>query len=499
MHSEPAGLEPPMSNCETLMTGASALARWARETPMAVAVMEGDTSYSYAMLFSNMLQAVEMLQAVGLRRGMIAGIQTEVQYLQLVLLLAAEIIGAAHLSITEPDLQAGGELAERCDLLCVETVTSHVAHHPNLVRLPASLVDDLALRGPAGGAAALLATPPPSDAIGRLGTTSGTTGQRKFIGYTYQTLRNIVWSVKYILNHDADRYNFISTYRFNLMSTYSDSMLALEFGKTIVYCGDIDFFTSLKSFPGCHTFLMSGDAARVSAEAARSGHRAASCSLRVIGGPVSPALRAALHLDFTAKVRSIYASNEASVISVTDGDDGTGTVLPDTSVKIVNENGREVSPGKPGIIHVRSPRMSTGYLWDDVRTADNFADGWFRTNDMGVIPSPGKLIVLGRADEMLNIGGLKISPHPIEARIRGLEGVTDAVLVNLANAIGIDELHVFIERRDPGEDETIGRELVRIMQRHVTGFTAHYATRLPRTQTGKVQRNLLRDLTGLPS
>ncbi|MSO99688.1 MAG: hypothetical protein EXR07_01365 [Acetobacteraceae bacterium] len=148
--------------------------------------------------------------------------------------------------------------------------------------------------------------------------------------------------------------------------------------------------------------------------------------------------------------------------------------------------------GESGTIMVRSPRMGSHYLWNADETRKHFIDGWFRTSDIGVVPAPGKLIVIGRADDMINIGGIKLAPYPIEERIRTIEGINDAVLMSHANEMGVAELHVFIERSDPALDERIGQALVAVLRRHVMTFAAHYATRFPRTLTGKVQRNALK-------
>jgi hypothetical protein len=59
-----------------------------------------------------------------------------------------------------------------------------------------------------------------------------------------------------------------------------------------------------------------------------------------------------------------------------------------------------------------------------------------------VIPEPGKFIVIGRADEMLNIGGIKRAPRPLEARALTIDGVTDAVLSIVTRSYLMNGLHV---------------------------------------------------------
>ena len=288
---------PVPRNEVSVTTGAQAVARWARATPTAVAAMEGDASYSYETLASHVGRAIVFLRAEGLRSGMTFGVQCDIQYLHLVLILASEVIGAVQFSMAPSDLMFDSELSERCDLMCVEAVTEPLSRHRRVVLLSRDTIDELARIQVAGDFVAVLEADRPPDEIIRIATTSGTTGTRKFVCYTRRALRNVGWSIEYILKGDADRYNFVSFYRFNLMGTYSHAMLALSHGKSIVLCTDIDFLSAIWALPACHTILVIGDVHRVAADAARFPQRADSCSIRVLGAalPVSVKIVVARH------------------------------------------------------------------------------------------------------------------------------------------------------------------------------------------------------------
>ena len=107
-----------------------------------------------------------------------------------------------------------------------------------------------------------------------------------------------------------------------------------------------------------------------------------------------------------------------------------GSPLPDVQVHI--DNDRHVVLGGPTIAH--------GYLGDPARTTDHFhtdADGvrWFRTDDLGEIDDDGQLHITGRADDLINTGGVKVAPGPVEdALVRYLPGVRDAVVVGIPSA-----------------------------------------------------------------
>jgi len=268
-------------------------------------------------------------------------------------------------------------------------------------------------------------------------------------------------------------------------------MLALRSGSTVIYSAGAALAANARKLPACHTFLLVRHAAELSRSEQFSDGFLDSLSIRVIGGFVPPALRAALRETVTTEVRGTYSMNDTSFITTND-DDGPGKLLPDASLRIVDDAGRGLSPGEPGIILARTSRMADGYLWDAAQTARHFVDGWYRTSDVGYVPEPGRLVVLGRADEMLNLGGVKVPPHPIEERIRAIGGVTDAVLLGLDDALGTSVLHVVVERGEPALDRQVEARIVPLLIGHVASFELHCVDRLPRTPMGKVQRNLLK-------
>jgi O-succinylbenzoic acid--CoA ligase len=83
--------------------------------------------------------------------------------------------------------------------------------------------------------------------------------------------------------------------------------------------------------------------------------------------------------------------------------------------------------------------ISLGYLGQPRLTADAFmvdSDGvrWFRTDDLGAFDDDGRLEIRGRADDLINTGGLKVAPGPVEdAIVRFVPGVLDAVVVGSAH------------------------------------------------------------------
>ena len=77
-------------------------------------------------------------------------------------------------------------------------------------------------------------------------------------------------------------------------------------------------------------------------------------------------------------------------------------------------------------IELAGPMLANGYRRDPDVTAKSFHDGWFRTGDAGRLRADGRLDVLGRADDLINSGGVKVSPTLVERVLAAQPGVRAA-------------------------------------------------------------------------
>ena len=101
----------------------------------------------------------------------------------------------------------------------------------------------------------------------------------------------------------------------------------------------------------------------------------------------------------------------------------------DSEVEIRDPEGRPTLPGQLGTVRVRNPYLAEGYLEAPEATAKSFVDGWFVPGDVARWGTDGHLDVLGRVDEVISFGGVKIDGNLIDMIIKTVDGVRDAVCV----------------------------------------------------------------------
>ena len=133
-------------------------------------------------------------------------------------------------------------------------------------------------------------------------------------------------------------------------------------------------------------------------------------------------------------------------------------------------------------------RQVQGYFDNPAITAAAFIDGWYVTNDIGFTPEPGKVVVLGRADDMLNIGGVKVPPAPIEEQVRLIEGVRDVIVLSVASANEVGNLVTAIEIDSDPLPEELTRRIGAIISKYVGKFEIMPLASFPRTESGKIKR-----------
>lgn len=176
-----------------------------------------------------------------------------------------------------------------------------------------------------------------------------------------------------------------------------------------------------------------------------------------------------------------------------------GFPVQDCSVKIVDENGREMGTGIIGEITISGHNVTGGYYNDVSNTAHAFlSDGWLLTGDLGFIKD-GKLVITGRKKEIIFINGMNYYPHDLERTAEEMEEIDFEKVVFCgvsSRETGTDDVIAFVVFRKSLEQFiTLAEGLKSHMSRRL-GIVVHHVIpikRTPKTTSGKIKRSSLKE------
>ncbi|HVY14235.1 MAG TPA: class I adenylate-forming enzyme family protein [Rhodopila sp.] len=470
------------------------LLQHAREAPDAPAFLLDEILITYGDFAGTVTRLASFAAAQGIRPGMLIGIRIHDRLLHVAVVFACEACGAGTASLTDADAQTWTEGFAACDMLFADGTTPP---HPRRIDLsPETIRRVTGARGTgARGTGADPARPPnlacPPRAAARVIKSSGTTGAPKPIALGPAAMAAI-------LRHRCDliaRFGpevavFLCLYEpdFDRALTYVRAMLMLR--RIVAFSA-----ARLKGLTLPWFTLATPGSIRPVIVAAESLPKARFVDIN--GAAVDPRTWDLVATLAEAVVVN-YGMNEATGISWVGRDgvgtlcDGVGTLCDGVEARIDRDPSLSTRQRKAGLISVRAPTLAQGYLGHRDLTSRHFTKGWFRTGDLGFQPGPGQLVVLGRADDLLNLGGVKLAPNPLEAEICAACDVSAAVLLTVPDSDGVERLCVILETPDPEDSAGLGNRVAEVVGRYADQFQVMVRTVLPRNDGGKIRRDVLR-------
>lgn len=174
-------------------------------------------------------------------------------------------------------------------------------------------------------------------------------------------------------------------------------------------------------------------------------------------------------------------------------DGSAGYPQPGRRLAILDPEGRPLQAGQPGTlaVHRSDPGLFLGYLGQPEETAARFSGDWFLTGDLAVEAQDGSIATLGRADDMMNAGGFRVSPGEVESALADHPGAGDLAVTEVPVGTGSSVIAAFWTGPATEADlaALAGERLARYKQPRIWKPLAS----LPRTPTGKINRRALRD------
>jgi acyl-CoA synthetase (AMP-forming)/AMP-acid ligase II len=216
------------------------------------------------------------------------------------------------------------------------------------------------------------------------------------------------------------------------------------------------------------------------------------------GGALAPeGVREISNIAPTAEFFVMYGQTEATArISSLPPDrlgeklGSVGLPMDNLTIRIVDDEGRELATGQTGEIQVRGPSVCCGFFDDPEATERKFGDGWLKTGDFAYRDDDGYLWIKGRTSEFIKMRGVRVSFGEVEAKVAAIPGVYECAATATQHPEAGEALALFIVADSAANIvvERVRRALLPLW----TCVSVKVVPELPKTENGKIARSQLR-------
>jgi long-chain acyl-CoA synthetase len=189
-------------------------------------------------------------------------------------------------------------------------------------------------------------------------------------------------------------------------------------------------------------------------------------------------------------------TSPAATINPIDGTHRRGTIglpLPNTEIRLFDDEGKEVAPGQPGEIGIKGPQVMQGYWKRPDETAKCMNGDYFLTGDVGIMEPDGFFKIVDRKKEMVLVSGFNVYPNEVEKAIAENPKVLEVGVRGGKNPDGTEYVMAFVVKKDPSLTE---EEVIEESRKLLTGYKVPrevlFRDELPKSNVGKIMRRLLK-------
>ena len=170
-----------------------------------------------------------------------------------------------------------------------------------------------------------------------------------------------------------------------------------------------------------------------------------------------------------------------------------GQALLGVQIKIVDQDGNELSTGEVGEVAAKGPNIMQGYWRKPEQTAEVLRDGWYHTGDLGRLDADGYLYLVDRAKDMIVTGGENVYCSEVEEVLYKHPAVLEAAVIGVPDGRWGEAVHAVVVQREAVTAE----ELIEFCRDHIAGYKLPKAitfseTELPKSGPGKILKRELR-------
>jgi malonyl-CoA/methylmalonyl-CoA synthetase len=168
-----------------------------------------------------------------------------------------------------------------------------------------------------------------------------------------------------------------------------------------------------------------------------------------------------------------------------------GLPLPGVSLRLLDEEGRQVPDGETGEVYLKGPNIFAGYWRRPEATQAAFRDGWFKTGDLAIREPDGYYTLCGRRSDLIISGGFNIYPREIEEFFEEQEEIAEAAVVGVPDPVRGEAPVAYLVLRTAIEPAALERRCREKLASFKVPREFIAVEALPRNAMGKIQKHLL--------
>lgn len=199
------------------------------------------------------------------------------------------------------------------------------------------------------------------------------------------------------------------------------------------------------------------------------------------------------------KVIEGYGLTEASPVLTCNPVDDTeqrGTIgipLPNTEIKLLDDNGNEVPEGEAGELCARGPQVMKGYWERPEETAKIIKNGWLHTGDVAVMQPDGFFKIVDRMKDMILVSGFNVYPNEIEDVVANHPAVHEVAAVGVPDEKSGEAVKIFVVKKGDVTEEELRSFAKESLTNYKVPRYVEFREDLPKSNVGKILRRELRN------
>lgn len=171
-----------------------------------------------------------------------------------------------------------------------------------------------------------------------------------------------------------------------------------------------------------------------------------------------------------------------------------GLPIYGVSVKVFDENDRELPPGEVGEVVIQGPNVMKGYYNRPAATAEACRNGWFHTGDMGRMDEDGYFYIVDRKKDLIIRGGFNVYPREVEEVLYGHPAIAEVAVIGVPSDEYGEEVQACVALK---EGQSLEAEALIDYARERLGAHKYprrveFFPQLPKGPTGKILKKALR-------